>query len=176
MGEHLVEELGREHLAEVLQAGGGGGLGFGVDLDVARRRKGDGSVAAEEDAEKAAGLAVGNAVVTVGEEGAEEDEGVVGNVVGGEGVDGEAEIAPAGDAGEGVGAVRARGQGSGEVVAAGVAAAEGEAAAFLAGGQDLGAFGAHFSPLAKCVEREAFSEGRLARDEREASERRDEIE
>ena len=51
-----------------------------------------------------------------------------------------------------------RRQGSGAVVAAGVAAAQGETAAFLAAGQDLGAFGAHFF-----LQRETFSKKRLAR-------------
>jgi hypothetical protein len=100
-------------------------------------------VAAQEDAEETASFAVGDAVVAVGEEGTEEDEGVEGNVAGGEGVDGEAEIAPASDAGEAAPARGERGQGSGAVMAAGVAAAQGETAALLAAGQGLGAFGAH---------------------------------
>ena len=88
-------------------------------------------MAAQEDAEETASFAVGDAVVAVGEEGAEEDEGVEGNVAGGEGVDGEAEIAPASDAGEAATARGERGQGSGAVMAAGVAAAQGETAAFF---------------------------------------------
>jgi hypothetical protein len=115
-------------------------------------------VAAEEDAEEASGFAVGDAVVAVGDEGTEQDEGVEGNVVGGEGVDGEAEIAPAGDAGEAAATRSERRQGSGAVVAAGVAAAQGETAAFLAAGQDLGAFGAYFF-----LQRKTFSKKRLAR-------------
>jgi len=80
-------------------------------LTAGRRSEGIDPWRAQEDAEETASFAVGDAVVAVGEEGTEEDEGVEGNVAGGEGVDGEAEIAPASDAGEAAPARGERGAG-----------------------------------------------------------------
>jgi hypothetical protein len=101
-------------------------------------------VAAEEGAEEASGLAVGDAVVAVVEEAGEDDIDAEGDLDGGEVIEVTAELAPAGDTGEWVaGRARGRALAGGDVVEAAVAAAQGEATAFFTVGQDVGAFGTH---------------------------------
>ena len=146
-GDHLLEEIGGERgiagTGAGWRSGDGSGERFRLDADAGRGREGDGAEAAQEDAEEASGFTVGDAVFAVGDEAAEDDVDVEGNVGGGEGGCAAAKVAPARYAGEGVTGLLGRAGHAAAMMETELVAAQGEGTAFPAGGQDVGTFGAH---------------------------------